>query len=627
MSSKHTIPYAQAVTIPAAAARTDPKATANVQAVRVMAASPSPVMYIVIFAAWIAALIWFQPRLLMLLDMAYNVPSRIALWTFIGFIDFAWLYGMYNLSVVGFAALYGVFGKKSPLSQLPYDPALVATAQPPIAILYTTCNDFVEESVASCVRQDYPNYTVYILDDSTQQHFMDRVDAFAAQYPELVKVVRRPDRRAFKAGNMNYGLANYAINEPYFAIADADEILPSDFLIKTVAVLETDPTCGFVQANHRANPDDPSALAKSLGVGIDIHWKWYQPLRNDYGFVMFLGHGALLRRDVWERIGGFPDIVSEDLGFAIHARELGYRGRFLEDVICYESFPDSVRAFRIRHMKWTRGTSEFLKKKMGWMLRAKNISWTEKLDILFPTLNLPLTLVYFLFMINANLALPYFFGYRQDITFVLGGSEYRMPMVALDPDFQVIYGWDFYLITLMTFFAPVLSFIVALAAQPRKLFRFLSHSTAMYAALTPLSSIGVLAYFVSGKAFFLVTGDQQQAEHTSVREKSEGWFAGIRSGWQQFLAKSHPDTRLVQGFEILTGLGFGIASLVMFQISFMGLCLAFLLLPLMHHLKWENRIVRGLVYVPFALIMLGVLLSGFSVFGMKSVFFGYGFHF
>jgi cellulose synthase/poly-beta-1,6-N-acetylglucosamine synthase-like glycosyltransferase len=590
-----------------------------------MAAPPSPVMYLTIFAAWIASLIWFQPRLLMLLDMAYDLPSSIALWTFIGFIDFAWLYGMYNIGVVGFAALYGVLGKKSPLAQLPYDPALVATAKPPIAILYTTCNDFVEESMVSCVQQDYPNYTVYILDDSSGQEFKDRVDAFAAQYPDLVKVVRRPDRKAFKAGNMNHGLANFA-HEPYFAIADADEILPSDFLTKTVAVLETDPTCGFVQANHRANPNDPSALAKSLGVGIDIHWKWYQPLRNDYGFVMFLGHGALLRRDVWEKIGGFPDIVSEDLGFAIHARELGYRGRFLEDVICYESFPDSVRAFRIRHMKWTRGTSEFLKKKMGWMLRAKNISWTEKLDILFPTLNLPLTLLYFVFMINANLALPYFFGYHQDITFVLGGTEYRMPMITLDPDFQVIYGWDFYLITLMTFFAPVLSFVIALARKPLQLFRFLSHSTAMYAALTPLSSIGVLAYFISGKAFFLVTGDQKQTEHLG-ENKSEGFFAGIQSGWKQFLAKSHPDTRLVQGFEILTGLAFGVASLVMFQLSFMGLCFAFLLLPLMHHLKWENRMVRGLVYVPFLLIMLGVVLSGFSVFGMKAVFFGYGFHF
>lgn len=591
-----------------------------------MAAPPSPLLYIAIFSCWIASLIWFQPRLLVLLDMAYNLPSRIALWLFIGFIDFAWLYGMYNIGVVAFAFLYGFLGKKSPLSKLPIDLDLVATAKPPVAILYTTCNDFVEESVESCVRQDYPNYSVYLLDDSSQQDFKDRVDAFAAKYPNRVQVVRRPDRKAFKAGNMNHGLAHFAVSEPYFAIADADEILPTDFLTKTVAVLETDPTCGFVQANHRANPNDSSALAQSLGVGIDIHWKWYQPLRNDYGFVMFLGHGALLRRDVWEKIGGFPDIVSEDLGFAIHARELGYRGRFLEDVICYENFPDSVRSFRIRHMKWTRGTSEFLKKKMGFLIRAKNISLTEKLDILFPTMNLPLTLLYFMFMLNANLALPYFFGHNQDLTFVLGGTEFSLPIIALDADFQVIYGWDFYLITIMTFFAPVLSFVVALASKPLKLFRFLSHSTAMYAALTPLSSMGVLAYFISGKAFFLVTGDQNQEEHTHAA-KTSGWFAGMRAGWKRFLAKSHPDTRMVQGFEILTGIGFGLASLMMFQISFMGLCLAFLLLPLMHHLKWENRFVRKIVYLPFLLIMAGVLLSGFSVFGMKAVFFGYGFHF
>ena len=592
-----------------------------------MAPSPSPVMYLSIFGAWLASLIWFQPRLLLLLDMAYDLPSRIALWTFVVFIDFAWLYGMYNVGVVLFAMLYRVkFFRRSQAKGAATAVAHAATeALPPVAILYTTCNDFVEESVESCLRQDYPNYTVYILDDSSQQAYKDRVDAFAAQHAGLVKVVRRPDRKAFKAGNMNHGLAHFA-HEPYFAIADADEILPSDFLSKTVAVLEHDPTCGFVQANHRANPDAPSQLARDLGTGIDIHWKWYQPLRNDFGFVMFLGHGALLRRDVWEKIGGFPDIVSEDLGFAIHARELGYRGRFLEDVVCYEDFPDSVRAFRIRHMKWTRGTSEFLRKKMAWLLRAKHISWTEKCDILFPTLNLPLTLVYFLFMLNANIALPYFFGFQQDITFVLGGEECRLPMIALDPRFQVIYGWDFYLITLLTFFAPVLSFIIALATRPLRLFKFLSHSTALYAALTPLSSMGVLAYFVSGKAIFLVTGDQKQSEHVE-KSASGGWAESLRKGWQAFLVKSHPDTRLVQAVEVLVGLGFLVAAFAMFQISFMGLCLAFLLLPLMHHLKWEHPAVRVLCYVPFALILLGVMLSGASVFGMKAVFFGYGFHF
>ncbi|RMF02202.1 MAG: hypothetical protein D6772_03790, partial [Bacteroidetes bacterium] len=342
----------------------------------------------------------------------------------------------------------------------------------------------------------------------------------------------------------------------------------------------------------------------------------------------FLGHGALLRRQCWELVGGFPDIVSEDLGFAIAIREEGYRGRFVEDVVCYEDFPDTVRAFRIRHMKWTRGTSEFLRQKMGWLLRAKRITWTEKLDILFPTLNLPLTLLYFLFMVNANLLLPYFFGQTQMVTFSLGQRELVFPVRLLGAHFESIYTLDFFLITMLTFFAPVLCFILALASKPLKLFRFLSHSTALYAALGPLSSIGVLTYLVSGRAIFLVTGDTQQSAHQqSAQSSSNSWWQRLQANWQHFVHKSHPDSKLVQGFEIATGLIFGLACVLMFQVSFLGLCLSFILLPLMHYLGWDNRGFRLLVYLPFGLILLGVFLAGLSLFGMQAVFFGYGFHF
>lgn len=582
--------------------------------------APKPALYLVVFASWLAAIAWFGPRLLSLLGMAYSWPSWLALAAFVAFIHFAWLYGIYNVSVVLFALYYRFFQRKDKETPRAYPATL-----PPVAILYTTCNDFVEESVESCVRQDYPSYKVYILDDSSQQAFKDRVDRFASRYPGLVEVVRRPDRKAFKAGNMNHGLSVAATEEPYFAIADADEILPSDFLSKLVPVMEADPWCGFAQANHRSNPGAQSPLAKALGVGIDIHWKWYQPLRNDYGFVMFLGHGALLRRKCWEEIGGFPDIVSEDLGFAIEIREKGYRGRFVEDVICYEDFPDTVRAFRIRHMKWTRGTSEFLAKKMGWLLRAKNISWAEKLDILFPTLNLPLTLLYFSFMVNANLLLPYFFGQWKDVTFVIGGQERSMPIIALDTRFEAIYDPDFFAMTMLTFFAPVLCFILALAHRPLQLARFLGYSTAMYAALSPLSSLGVLAYMISGKAIFLVTGDVQQK--AVPEEKTGSWLEKWKTGYRQFITKSHPDQPAVQWFEVLTGLLFAVVCVFMFQISFFGLCLAFILLPLMHRLGWEHKLVRALVFVPFILILSGVAVAGMSMFGMQSVFFGYGFHF
>lgn len=591
---------------------------------------PRPGLYLTILITWVIALIWFHPRLLMLLGMAYDTSSWIALVFFIGFIEFAWLYGIYNVTVVLFSLIYKYLWRDKDIG---IAAANVATLSPDItpavAILYTTCNDFVEASARSCVEQQYENYTVYLCDDSSDPAFQARVDTFAATYPDRIRVIRRADRAGFKAGNMNHALRQFAIKEPFFAIADADEILPPDFLQQLTPIIASDPSCGFLQANHRANPQANSRMARALGIGIDIHWQWYQPLRNKFGFVMFLGHGALLRRSCWEEIGGFPHIVSEDLGFAIRIREKGYRGRFVENVICYEDFPDTVRAFRIRHMKWTRGTCEFLAKEAIPLLRSQTITWMEKLDILFPTLNLPLTLLYFLFMVNANLFLPMLFGDTQPLTFEVGELSLLWPVVGLSSGFEVIFTLDFFLITMLTFFAPVLCFILALFRKPLVLFRFLSHSTALYAALGTLSAIGVLAYLVSGKAVFLVTGDTQQV---SARQKTSGSYLvsvlrSISANLRELIYRTHPDRLVIQIMEVFVGAFFAAACLHLFQISFFGLCLAFLLLPIMHHLGWDHRSVRVLVYFPFLIIIAGVLLAGMSAFGMQTIFFGYGFHF
>ncbi len=585
----------------------------------VITGKPKSTMYICIFVTWIAALIWFEPRLLQLLSISTNTLESFSLALFIIFIDFAWLYGIYNIAVVLFAVYYKLKNKNNTAS-----PAL--ESYPSVALLYTTCNDFAEESALSCLLQDYPDYTLYLLDDSTDDFSKKMVDDFAARDTEKIVVVRRPDRTHYKAGNLNYALTNIANKEKYFAIADADEILPGNFLRRLVPLMEVDPNCGFVQANHEANPNAANRIQKDMGVGINTHWKWHQPLRNQYGFVMFLGHGALLRYDCWEMIGGFPNIVSEDLGFAIAIREKGYRGKFEENVICYEDFPDSVRSFRIRHMKWTRGTCEFLHKKMLWLLKSKKISWVEKADILFPTLNLPLTLVFFLFMANTNLLMPVLFGHSQDITFVLSGNQYAYPVTILDGHFSIIYSWDFFLITLLTLFSPVLCFIMAMWRTPYKLLRFLSFSTALYAALSILSSIGVITYLISGKAIFLVTGDKKQ---TIEKHKKTGknLFTRIKENYKQFIYKSHPDSYIVQLFEVGLGIIFLLAGLKTMQISFFGLCFAFMFLSFLHHYGWGRKISRLLVHIPFFFILLGLLISGLSIFGMQSVFFGYGFHF
>lgn len=586
---------------------------------------PAPHLYLFIFAAWIGSVLWFNPKLIQLFSLVTNAFEWEAMLFFVVFINIAWLFGIYNLGVILFSRLYKRFFSAG--ASLKTVPVSRDREFPPVAILYTTCNDFVEASALSCVQQHYPRFTVYICDDSTDPVCKQRIDRFASKFPGRVKVVRRPDRRGFKAGNLNFALSGATAREPFFAIADADELLPPDFIEKLVPHLLADPTCGFVQANHRCNPAQKSALARALGVGIDIHWKWYQPLRNKFGFVMFLGHGALIRRQSWEAVRGFPEIVSEDLAFAIRIRELGWRGKFVEDVTCYEEFPETVRAFRIRHMKWTRGTCEFLEKEMIPLLKSRTISWPEKFDILFPTLNLPLTFFYFLFMINANLVLPFIFGVSQPLTLGIAGSEFVLPVRMLDPMFQLIYSLDFYLITLLTLIAPILCFVLDLWRHPVQLFRFLARSTALYAALSPLSALGVVSYAVTGKAIFLVTGDREQHTGDLLRAKSVSLPKKATLAFKNLLLRSHPDLALVRLLEFAAGLLLAITSIYLFQISFSGLTLAFILLPVMHRVHWENAVIQKIIYLPFVLILVGLLIGGFTVMGMQTVFLGYGFHF
>jgi cellulose synthase/poly-beta-1,6-N-acetylglucosamine synthase-like glycosyltransferase len=572
---------------------------------------PKPHFYVTVLTLWLGAVAWFHPHLASLPDLGTTVGSKFALWFFVLFIDLAWVYAAYNVAVVGFGAYYRRRARAQTVPEYTGD-------LPPVALLYTTCNDFVEAGVLSCVEQSYPAHRVYILDDSSDVACRARIDAFALAHADRVEVVRRSDRRAYKAGNLNHALASIA-REPLFALVDADELLPPHFLRSLVPRVLQMPDCGFIQANHRCNPGTSSSLARDLGPGVDSHWRWYHPLRNEYGFVMLLGHGALIRRQAWLDAGGFPELVSEDLAFALRAREAGWRGRFAEDVVCFEEFPQDVRAFRVRHMKWTRGTCEFLIRETGRLLRSRRISWIEKIDILLPTLNLPLSFLFFLFVLDANLVLTSLYGHMETMTWLIGGREWRVPVLHLDPAFAVLNRPDLFLVTLAALVSPLLCFMIDMARRPRRLWGFLARSTALYGALGPLSSIGVVLFALTRRAVFHVTGDAGSGERPAMGQ--------AQRVLAEFALRSHPDDVLVQTLELACGAMLVILALVTVQIPFLGLALGYLMLPLLHHCSWGTAIVRVLVQVPLVLIAVGLALGGLSLMGVQTVFFGYGFHF
>ncbi|MEK9179542.1 MAG: glycosyltransferase, partial [Patescibacteria group bacterium] len=200
------------------------------------------------------------------------------------------------------------------------------TNTPPVAILYTCMNDIKEKAIEACLKQNYPNFAVYVLDDSSTVEEQQLVDGLQRKYKNKFNVIRRESHSGYKAGNLNNALRQIGKAYTYVCIVDSDEIIPITFLRDLVSILEKNKNLGFVQASHRQYSE--TDYGKSISDNIDLHWKYFFPARNLFGFVYSYGHGVLLRTKVLLEIGGFPEIVSEDIAVSTIIRENGYKGYY-----------------------------------------------------------------------------------------------------------------------------------------------------------------------------------------------------------------------------------------------------------------------------------------------------------
>jgi cellulose synthase/poly-beta-1,6-N-acetylglucosamine synthase-like glycosyltransferase len=531
-----------------------------------LAHEKSSAMYLSIITTWILCLIWCDPRLFYVFQNMDTILEKTLMIIFTICLNIFWFYGFYHVYLLIFGSL-----SRKELSDAFDD----NHTHPKVAILYTTCNDFLWERALTCIQQDYPNYHVFILDDSSDRDLMEKVDLFQREHQDLITLIRRESRDGFKAGAINNVVSNYAQDYEYFAISDSDGSLPPDFLTKIIGYFATDAQMGFIQPNHENNSQEEK-LARDLGVSIDVTWRHQLPVRNKYGFVMCLGHGAVIRRDAWEKIGGFPQIVSEDLALTMRMLEQGYRGYFAKDVICGADFPEDFATFRKRFFRWVKADCETLLREFPRFMRAKRPSCVEKTDALVREARLPLTSLFLPFVLI--------------VTFLSSQSS----------EFNYMFSWDFALLSLLTSFAPWYSFVVELWHHPLKGFNLVAHSMMAYCSLSLLAFLGVLTFLFTRRAYFTVTGWREGRENLEV------------------LGPGHP---AVGTLEISVGLFLGYISLVALNFVVLAIASALILAPLINKFGWENRLVAFLVYIPFLLTLTGLVVSAFGICGVPGQFY------
>jgi cellulose synthase/poly-beta-1,6-N-acetylglucosamine synthase-like glycosyltransferase len=313
-------------------------------------------------------------------------------------------------------------------------------------------------------------------------------------------------------------------------------------------------------SDHR---DAQNPFQKLLSPEVSLCYRLCLPSRERAGFLPFLGHAGAFRASAWQRIGGFPELVSEDYAFAVQLRRAGMDGALWSGAASQEAVPADFSRYCRRLCKFAAGTAEF----MRWLARSRKSAgrlpdFTEALDLIMQLAIYPL---HFLALVNLFVA-----GW-------LWAARPTMPLLvppALPPVFAALVLLPAALLT-------------AGSSRSAAILRFWGCASAIYIAAMPVAALAFLKA-LRGQAKFEPTGaGASAAQARKWRHEAAGTFAlgaiALAAAWYW----TSPFRWVVAGY----GTAFAMFPLLTFA----------------HRCSLSGRLVRCLLPLPVTCFMLGLV--------------------
>jgi glycosyltransferase involved in cell wall biosynthesis len=191
----------------------------------------------------------------------------------------------------------------------------------PLASFVITCHNlgpYLDEAVDSVLAQTIEDYEIVVVNDgSTDEGTCSLLRTYSRPRTRVVHSERRG-----LPGARNLGVANS--RAPFLCMVDADDILEPRYLERSLAAVQPSPDIAFASHWFRAFGEET--------------WDWTP---TDCTLATLLRENtvngaALLRRDVFESLGGFDESFTdgcEDWEFWIRATAAGYRGTIIPEFL------------------------------------------------------------------------------------------------------------------------------------------------------------------------------------------------------------------------------------------------------------------------------------------------------
>lgn len=231
---------------------------------------------------------------------------------------------------------------------------------PSISVLIPAYNEekVIADSVASVLQSDYPDFQVIVINDGST----DNTEAVLRPFIDTGSIEYIAQDNRGKAAALNNGIAR--ARGEIVCFTDADSLFDADTLRRATAYF-VDPTIGAVGGNDTPlHPRGP--IQKMLVITSHIGTGFVRRALSIAGVLPIIpGNLGLVRRDILNEIGGFRDVLGEDLELTWRLRRHGVRVVYGASACVRAECPHTVGGLWKQRVRWMRGYLKSMKLHRG----------------------------------------------------------------------------------------------------------------------------------------------------------------------------------------------------------------------------------------------------------------------
>lgn len=215
----------------------------------------------------------------------------------------------------------------------------------------------IDKTITSLLTAGFLKSDIYVIDDCSG----DRTSEIALSYGVEVLTLAK---NSGKAGATRQGLAYFKLTDRYdwITLVDGDSIVSADFIPVLKQAIKSDPTPGLYvgQVVSIKNTSVFSTFrAYEYTYGHNIIKKG-----QDNFNTIFVSPGccSIYRADVLAQLDISHDTLAEDMDLTIQTHDLGYRVKYIHELVAYTQDPNNFHDFYKQITRWYRGFWQIVKK-------------------------------------------------------------------------------------------------------------------------------------------------------------------------------------------------------------------------------------------------------------------------